>query len=127
MAWTYRLRYVRCGKRGCTVCKDEPAHGPYWYGYEHRNGRVYSRYVGKLPPDAEFARQEAFNKRDARWEFHGKMSYATALRIMGFRDMPSSANLTKRWRELVGLHHPDRGGDLKVCQAINAAYTYLKQ
>jgi hypothetical protein len=31
------------------------------------------------------------------------------------------------WRELVLEHHPDRGGDLKVMQAMNNAHERLKQ
>jgi hypothetical protein len=44
---TYRLEYVRCGKDNCTRCAGGPAHGPYWYVYYRRNGKVVSKYVGK--------------------------------------------------------------------------------
>jgi len=127
VAWTYKLRYTKCGKRGCNVCSDGPAHGPYWYGYEHVGGRVRTKYFGKLPPGAEFAKQTSYDERYARWEYHGKMSFPVALRIMGFENMPARSALIKRWRELVSAHHPDIGGDTKVCSAINAAYTFLKQ
>jgi hypothetical protein len=50
----YRQRYVRCGNPRCLVCKDGPAHGPYWYALWRENGRLRSRYVGtERPPAAE--------------------------------------------------------------------------
>jgi hypothetical protein len=33
----------------------------------------------------------------------------------------------KWWRELVMKHHPDRGGDTKVMQALNNAHKRLKE
>lgn len=43
----YRLEKVRCGKKNCHSCP----HGPYWYGYQRRNGKVVSFYVGKGLPE----------------------------------------------------------------------------
>lgn len=40
----YRLEKVRCGKKSCKSCP----HGPYWYGYQRRQGKVVSFYVGKV-------------------------------------------------------------------------------
>lgn len=39
---SYQLERVRCGKD----CKGCP-HGPYWYAYYRKDGRVVSKYVGK--------------------------------------------------------------------------------
>jgi hypothetical protein len=50
---TYRLELVRCGKDRCTRCAEGPAHGPYWYRYYRRGGKVVSRYVGKTLPAAD--------------------------------------------------------------------------
>jgi hypothetical protein len=51
-AGTYRQELVRCGKARCTRCADGPAHGPYWYLYYRRGGRLISKYIGReLPPD----------------------------------------------------------------------------
>lgn len=133
--WTYRLRYVRCGKARCWCATTEnpPGHGPYWYGYEHRGDRVYSRYQGKRPP-ADFdepARPVGAAAPppgpDPRFVFHGKMSMPTALRILAFQDIPTLRELTKRWRILAVQHHPDVGGSNAVMAAINAAYGFLKR
>ena len=47
----YRLELVRCGK--CRLCAEGPAHGPYWYLYLRRGGRLVSRYIGKQLPTAQ--------------------------------------------------------------------------
>lgn len=48
----YRLEYVRCGKERCKTCADGgQGHGPYWYRYSYRGGRVRKTYVGKERPD----------------------------------------------------------------------------
>jgi hypothetical protein len=47
---TYRLELVSCGKPNCTRCAEGPAHGPYWYRYYRRGGKVVSKYVGKTLP-----------------------------------------------------------------------------
>lgn len=39
---SYQLEKVACGK-GCKGCP----HGPYWYAYYRRNGKVASKYIGK--------------------------------------------------------------------------------
>jgi len=50
-AGTLRLEMVKCGKERCRKCAQGPAHGPYWYLYFRKNGRLASRYIGKLIPD----------------------------------------------------------------------------
>jgi curved DNA-binding protein CbpA len=55
------------------------------------------------------------------------MDAAAALRILGFEQWPARVTLTKRWRELIALHHPDHGGSTKTAAAINLAYQYLKR
>lgn len=39
---SYQLEKIRCGKN-CHGCP----HGPYWYSYQRKNGKVVSRYIGK--------------------------------------------------------------------------------
>lgn len=126
--WTYQLRYVRCGRPNCRPCSIGFGHGPYWYAYQRQGGRVRSRYVGKnLPADA-FAKAPAPEPEiDQRWVFRGRMDGKTALRILGFTSYPDQATLSKRWRQLVYLHHPDHGGDVRICAAINVAYGYLRK
>ena len=41
-----RLEYVRCGKASCH-CAHDACHGPYWYAYSRKAGRVTSAYLGK--------------------------------------------------------------------------------
>ena len=47
---TLRLEMVKCGKNRCKKCAEGPAHGPYWYLYFRRNGKLASRYIGKTIP-----------------------------------------------------------------------------
>jgi IS1 family transposase len=127
MAWTYRLRYVRCGKANCGTCAGGFGHGPYWYGYEHKNGKVRSKYFGARPTSTfDSSSLGSEPTTNPRWEFKGRMDYKTAMRIMGFAKSPSSQALTQRWRQLVSEHHPDVGGDTRICAAINVAYSYVR-
>jgi len=48
---TYSQQYRRCHKPGCTRCADgNTGHGPYWFAYWREDGRVRSRYLGKMAP-----------------------------------------------------------------------------
>ncbi len=49
-AGTLRLEMVKCGKTRCKKCEKGPSHGPYWYLYYRRHGKLTSRYVGKRVP-----------------------------------------------------------------------------
>lgn len=48
--WNGRLfqrELVHCNKARCRTCP----HGPYWYSVaKRRDGRTFSKYVGKVPP-----------------------------------------------------------------------------
>jgi DNA-binding SARP family transcriptional activator len=47
----YHLQYRRCGKPNCRPCSGGRGHGPYWYAYGRKGGRLRSWYIGKeLPP-----------------------------------------------------------------------------
>src|SRR5215216_6773462 len=48
---TLRLEMVKCGKERCKTCGRGEGHGPYWYLYFRRNGKLTSRYIGKTIPD----------------------------------------------------------------------------
>ena len=48
---TLRLEMVKCGKDRCKKCERGEGHGPYWYLYFRRNGKLSSRYIGKIIPD----------------------------------------------------------------------------
>jgi hypothetical protein len=63
---TYRLEKVHCGKKNCRKCAEGPAHGPYWYHYFYKNGRLTSEYVGKEPKEEDRERfPELFEQPDA--------------------------------------------------------------
>ena len=42
---TLRREHVRCGKEGCHCAANE-GHGPYWYAYYRKAGRLTSMYIG---------------------------------------------------------------------------------
>lgn len=46
----YRLQVAYCGKPSCKKCRAGEGHGPYWYAYQHINGRSVRRYIGKALP-----------------------------------------------------------------------------
>jgi len=50
-AGTLRLEMVKCGKARCKKCERGEGHGPYWYLYFRRNGKLTSKYLGKIIPD----------------------------------------------------------------------------
>lgn len=43
---TFRLELRTCGKGNCKCARGE-LHGPYWYAYQRKKGKLTSRYVGK--------------------------------------------------------------------------------
>ena len=126
--WTYRLRYVRCGKSNCFCADGSVGHGPYWYGYEHRGGRMYSKYFGKRPTSSFTPPTTPTTgpPKDNRWTFKGRMDLRTALRIFALQQKPNRETLVARYRVLANEHHPDHGGSNEIMAAINAAYAYLR-
>lgn len=46
----YQLERTRCGKSNCRRCREGPAHGPYWYSYQRRDGRSVRSYHGRTAP-----------------------------------------------------------------------------
>ncbi len=48
------------------------------------------------------------------------------LTVMGFDSLPTAAELKKRYRDLMMLHHPDKGGSEELTKKIIAAYSELK-
>ena len=50
-AGTLRLEMVKCGKERCKKCERGEGHGPYWYLYFRHNGKLRSRYIGKMIRD----------------------------------------------------------------------------
>ena len=48
-----------------------------------------------------------------------------ALKVLGLNDPVSDTKIVQRYRKLVSVHHPDKGGDKDEIQAINDAYAVL--
>jgi hypothetical protein len=46
--WTYRSELTKCTKPSCKTCGARTyAHGPYWYAFRHRQGKLEKVYVGR--------------------------------------------------------------------------------
>lgn len=41
--WCYQLQFINCGKARC-----RKLHGPYWYRFKRVDGKLQSKYVGKV-------------------------------------------------------------------------------
>jgi hypothetical protein len=123
MASTFRQEYIRCGKANCRRCP----HGPYWYEYWHQGGKLRKKYHGKQRPEAApevtqdttaIARLDAiFSRRLATMEI--------ACEILHVKPGASRSEIMRLYKALCFANHPDRGGDLRTMQRINAAKSFL--
>jgi DnaJ-domain-containing protein 1 len=52
---------------------------------------------------------------------------AAALDALGLKAPQSFAQVRRRYRQLLAIHHPDRGGDTAHAQRINQAFIILKR
>lgn len=57
----------------------------------------------------------------------GILGAQSPLTILGFTCMPTESDLKKRYREMMLLNHPDKGGSEEQCKIIIAAYSELKR
>ncbi len=48
-----------------------------------------------------------------------------ALKVLGLNDPVTDTKIVQRYRKLVSVHHPDKGGDKDNVQEINEAYAAL--
>lgn len=48
-----------------------------------------------------------------------------ALKVLGLDDPVTDTKIVQRYRKLVSVHHPDKGGDKDIIQEINEAYAAL--
>ena len=48
-----------------------------------------------------------------------------ALKVLGLNDPVTDMEIVQRYRNLVSIHHPDKGGDKDKIQEINEAYAVL--
>jgi hypothetical protein len=115
--WTYQLRHIKCGKPKCR-CADGAGHGPYWYGFRHRNGEMESKYFGKRGP--RLTSQPHYLR--ARHSKEPK-DYTSALRTFGFRQPPTAIQIRDHYKHLASRH----GGNPKRMQRIDAAYEVLRR
>jgi hypothetical protein len=69
-AGTLRLERVKCGKTRCKKCKEGEGHGPYWYLYYRRSGKLdgVKTSLGWLfnPADVELLANERLVKAQER-------------------------------------------------------------
>jgi len=121
MSETFRAEYVKCGKPTCGSCP----HGPYWYGYQKRKGKLHKRYIGKVDPHGPGKEKKAAEPWEAILN-ERTASASLAWTILGMSPTTSKAAVTKKLRALAMEHHPDRGGNTRTMQCILAAYSYLK-
>ena len=56
----------------------------------------------------------------------GFLGNDSPLTILGFDSLPTATALKKRFRELMMLNHPDKGGSEEQAKKIIAAYSELK-
>jgi hypothetical protein len=48
-AASYVLKFIKCGKPNCKVCKNGNGHGPYKYlTYRTDEGKIITKYKGKF-------------------------------------------------------------------------------
>ena len=63
---------------------------------------------------------------DSFWEmFLRNDKRGDALKVLGLNDPVSDKEIVLRYRKLVNVHHPDKGGDKDKIQKINEAYAVL--
>lgn len=74
--------------------------------------------TGRSEVDALLARfWSNLDRRDQRQE---------ALQVLGLSDPVTDSEIRRRYQEQVMRHHPDRGGDTRHLQLINAAMAILQ-
>jgi hypothetical protein len=76
-------QFVRCGKPGCRCAQGEALHGPYFYRFERRGGRLVKRYVKRS--EAPEARRACQLRRETQAESRRLQQGAQAA-LWGFRD-----------------------------------------
>ena len=54
-------RYRKCGRKECSVCRKEPAHGPYVYANIPKDGKNKNLYVGTLGTEKALEKVREFD------------------------------------------------------------------
>ena len=64
---------------------------------------------------------------DSFWQRFATVDEQTqALRTLKLKADASRGDITRSYRELVGRHHPDKGGDTQTFINIRQAYEFLR-
>jgi hypothetical protein len=71
--------------------------------------------------------RNAWNERMSHDLATSTLNRDSPLDVMGFSSMPSKVELDKRYRELVMIHHPDRGGKAEDFKKVQAAWSLLTE
>lgn len=128
MMESFRLQYIRCGKRNCGRCP----HGPYWYAFWSEGGRTRSRYIGKVDPRvAQPASSDARPgelKRHHLWDAILSARTATmglACTILEITEESQQIRVEESFRRLSRIHHPDRGGDAHLMLCVSVAFSFV--
>jgi hypothetical protein len=125
----YRHEWVRCGKTNCRSCP----HGPYWYHYWREGKKIRKEYVGKRLFSEDEDRRGGEPTRPERPHRHDAIfsdrtaSITIACDILGLGGGETKAQAMRIYRQMCKDHHPDRGGDERVFQRINVAWSYLNR
>lgn len=128
MAWTYRSEYVRCGKPGCHCAAGTP-HGPYWYRYEKRSGKLHKEYVGKGDPRDSGKEESTTPESPHPWDVifdAGRATARLAFEILRVPMYSSREEAAKAFRMRSMESHPDRGGSEREQKHVNAAWAYIR-
>lgn len=85
-----------------------------------------SAYYLELENLASATEDNVSNLLDAFWvKYLKNEKRGDALKVLGLNDPVTDTKIVQRYRKLVSVHHPDKGGDKEKIQQINEAYAAL--
>ncbi|MDH5355067.1 MAG: DnaJ domain-containing protein [Gammaproteobacteria bacterium] len=85
-----------------------------------------SRYYLALDNLAAATEDSVSDLLDAFWvQYLKNDKRGNALKVLGLNDPVTDTKIVQRYRKLVSVHHPDKGGNKDEIQAINEAYAAL--
>lgn len=90
----------------------------------------WQNYTNTSSEDVELMLDQFWKRFDDYYTAPAPLSdedYRSACKLMDVSVPFSLAELKQQYRKLMHHHHPDKGGQLEQCQAIEHAYRQLKQ
>jgi len=85
-----------------------------------RKGPVYKTYTGQRGSPEQW--------RETAMRRLGLISnYDKYLKLLGFNSIPDLDALKKRWKNLMKVNHPDKGGSTQYAVELNTAFDQLKK